>query len=168
MPPIFNAGNTAYAVNYCSDYEMGQVAEDQTLKEISEDELHFSDKWMETLIGIDLDFYGAESQAFKVDGVVFEVLEDPEDGYRSCLGGVLARSEKGYNFYKKPFATVRLEKFEYEPEGKDRYEEDRAHGYRLIDANDGHVWLTFGTKWYNDYYPLFIFDYEPKESVKQS
>ena len=34
--------------------------------------MHFAGNWLETLVGIDLEFHGAESQAFMVDGIVFE------------------------------------------------------------------------------------------------
>ena len=34
----------------------------------------------------------------------------------------------------------------------------------VVDVEDGHVWLTFGTEWYDDYYPMFRFEYKPKGS----
>lgn len=138
----------------------------KTAKTFSDDEVHFGGKWLETLIGVDLDFYGAESQAFKVDGVVFEVLMDPDDGYRSHMAGVFARSEKGYNFYSKPFATVRLEKIDVEE--RDDYSCERMHGYKLVDTADGHIWLTFGTEWHDDYYPMFMFMYTLKSNTSQA
>ena len=118
---------------------------------------------METLVGIDLDFYGAESQAFKIDGVVFEVLEDPDDGYRSHMAGVLARSDRDYNFYDKPFARIQIEKISNDVGSQDAVE--KMHGYRLVDVEDGHVWLMFGTEWYDDYYPMFRFEYKPKDEA---
>lgn len=147
------------------DYTPYEV-DPKTVKTFSDDEVHFGSKWLETLIGVDLDFYGAESQAFKVDGVVFEVLEDPDDGYRSHMAGVFARSEKGYNFYSKPFATVRLEKIDVEE--RDDYSCERMHGYKLVDTADGHIWLTFGTEWYDDYYPMFVFVYTLKSDTSQT
>ena len=44
---------------------------------------HFS-----ALHGMSLDYYGADtgSHEFKLDGIIFKVLEDPGDGYRSHLG----------------------------------------------------------------------------------
>ena len=166
MSPIYRTGKFTYVGEHYAEHDDLIAADPTTTKIVRDDEIHFGGNWMETLVGIDLDFYGAESQAFKVDGVVFEVLEDPDDGYRSHMAGILARSEKGYNFYSKPFATVRLEKFHVEEQ--DEFSFERMHGYRLVDIDDGHVWLTFGTEWHDDYYPMFIFEYAPKENVKQS
>ena len=98
-----------------------------------------------------------------IDGVVFEVLEDPDDGYRSHMAGVLARSAKDYNFYEKPIAKVRLEKIAEEEREMGAVE--KMHGYKLIDVKDGHAWLTFGTEWYDDYYPMFRFQYAPKDEA---
>ena len=166
VPPVYRAGKFTY-VTHDDDLEYASIEVDpETVKTFSDEEVHFGGKWLETLVGVDLDFYGAESQAFKVDGVVFEVLEDPDDGYRSHMAGILARSEKDYNFYSKPFATVRLEKIDVEE--RDDYSCERMHGYKLVDNDDGHVWLTFGTEWYDDYYPMFRFEYTPKENVNQS
>jgi len=166
VSPVYRAGKFTY-VTHDADLEYAPVDVDpETVKTFSDEEVHFGDKWLETLVGVDLDFYGAESQAFKVDGVVFEVLEDPDDGYRSHMAGVFARPEKGYNFYSKPFATVRLEKIDVEE--RDEISVERIRGYRLVDIKDNHVWLAFGTEWYDDYYPMFRFEYTPKENVNQS
>ena len=165
VPPVYKTGKFTYVNESYAEHDDLISADPTVTKVLREDEIHFGGKWLETLVGIGLDFYGAESQAFKVDGVVFEVLEDPDDGYRSHMAGVLARSEKDYNFYSKPFATVRLEKIDVEE--RDDYTCERMHGYKLVDNDDGHVWLTFGTEWYDDYYPMFRFEYTPKENVNQ-
>ena len=165
MSPIYKAGKFNYVTSDGYAYDEVIAADPDNTKIVRDDELHFGGKWMETLVGIDLDFYGAESQAFKVDGVVFEVLEDPDDGYRSHMAGVLARSDRDYNFYDKPFARVQMKKISDDDWEKGAIE--KMHGYRLVDVEDGHVWLTFGTEWYDDYYPMFRFEYKPKENVKQ-
>jgi len=123
--------------------------------------MHFAGNWLETLVGIDLEFHGAESQAFMVDGIVFEALSDPDDGYRSLMAGVLAHSPKDYNFYEKPFTTIRIEKID--TDDTDCTNSERMHGYQLVDTKDKHVWLTFGTEWYDEYYPMFRFEYTPKK-----
>jgi len=119
--------------------------------------IQFGYDCLKSIIGQELDFYGAESQAFKVGDQVIEVLEDPDDGYRSHLGGYLVKDERDYNFYTVPFAKVRLEIYE-------GTNSDQAHGYRLYDVDDNHVWLEFGTDYNDDYYPSFVFSYTPKES----
>lgn len=125
--------------------------------------LDFGQGCLASLLGQELDFYGAESQAFKVGDQVIEVLEDPDDGYRSYLGGYLAVDESKYNFYNKSFAKVVLKMYYIDAEGG-QYDREEFDGYQLADANDDHVWLTFGTDRSDDYYPRFVFSYTPKES----
>jgi len=125
--------------------------------------LIFGQDCLESLIDQEYDFYGAESQAFKVGEHVIEVLEDPEDGYRSCLGGFLAHDESRFNFYSKPFAKVKLEEYNENEETSD-WERNEFTGYHLVGTDDNHVWLTFGTDHSDDYYPRFTFSYTPKES----
>ena len=162
MSPVYKTGKFTYVTSDGYAYDEVIAADPDNTKIVRDDEIHFGGNWMETLVGIDLDFYGAESQAFKIDGVVFEVLEDPDDGYRSHMAGVLARSDRDYNFYDKPFARIQIEKISDDVGSQDAVE--KMHGYRLVDVEDGHVWLTFGTEWYDDYYPMFRFEYKPKGS----
>ena len=159
----YNGGKFTYVPVQHAEHDDWIAADPATTKIVRDDEIHFGGKWMEALIGIDLDFHGAESQAFMVDGVVFEVLEDPDDGYRSHMAGVLARSAKDYNFYEKPIAKVRLEKISEEEREMGAVE--KMHGYKLVDLDHDHVWLTFGTEWYDDYYPMFRFEYKPKDEA---
>lgn len=161
MSTTYNGSKFTYVPAHHAEHDEWLGKDPATTKIVRDDEIHFGGNWLETLIGIDLDFYGAESQAFMVDGVVFEVLEDPDDGYRSHMAGVLARKPKDYNFYEKSFATVRIEKINIEE--REAGSVERMHGYQLIDVKDGHVWLIFGTEWYDDYYPMFRFQYTPKQ-----
>lgn len=105
-------------------------------------------------------FYGCDGNCFKLGDVVFEAVENEDDGYRSMLQEVRVRdSEDGCVFFQQPVAIVRME------ETSDNGEESDSHytfdGYRLIDT-DGHVWLTFGTDNNDDYYPWFVCRYTPK------
>jgi hypothetical protein len=163
MSSILKAGKITYVTPDYAEHDDWIACDPATTRILRDDEVHFGGKWLETLIGIELDFHGAESQAFMVDGVAFEVLEDPDDGYRSHMAGVMARSGKGYSFYEKPFATVRIEKINIEE--REAGSVERMHGYQLIDVKDGHVWLVFGTEWYDDYYPMFRFQYTPKDEA---
>ena len=162
LSPVYKAGKLTYVTPDGYGHDDLIACDPIATRIVRDDEIHFGGNWMETLVGIDLDFYGAESQAFKIDGVVFEVLEDPDDGYRSHMAGVLARSDRDYNFYDKPFARIQIEKISNDVGSQDAVE--KMHGYQLVDVEDGHVWLTFGTEWYDDYYPMFRFEYKPKGS----
>ncbi len=120
-----------------------------------------------SLAELELDYYGADDgdNTFKVDGVVFKILEDPSDGYRSMLGAIDYTDKHNSIFFQSPIAKVRLITFdgpETDPEVDYGYGMTNQ-GYRLIDVVDGHVWLEFGTHNYDDYYPMFIFRHNPKK-----
>jgi hypothetical protein len=106
----------------------------------------------EELVGREFDFYGVDASAFKLDEVVFEAVEDESDGYRSMLASVEVKDPSGLLFFKTPLARVQLT-----IDGGNSF-----NGYKLVDVVDGHVWLRLGTNDYDDYYPLFTFDYQPK------
>jgi hypothetical protein len=110
------------------------------------------------------DYYGAAEaeHEFQLDHVVFKVLENPEDGYRSSLGAVIYGGPvdaKGIMF-RRPIARVRVEKGDLTLEDDADYPEE-FKGYHLVDADTGHVWLRFGTEDWSDYYPCFIFTHRP-------
>ena len=115
------------------------------------------------LIGAELEYYGADEgdNAFKVDGIVFKVLEDPDDGYRSYLSTIDYTDEHNSIFFRSPLALVRIET--YDVTAEDEYLNQANQGYRLVDVIDEHIWLQFGTHNYDDYYPMFIFRHSPKE-----
>lgn len=99
------------------------------------------------LIGQTFKFYGAAEHQFKLNTTVWEAIEDESDGYRSYLGSV-ERKDSTAIFFRTSLANVIL-----------KYDGDH---YRLEDAADKHVWLKFGTDNSDDYYPMFVFSYEPK------
>lgn len=123
----------------------------------------------EVLVGGTFDFYGAHSNQFKLDDLVFEALEDPDDGYRSHFHSFVLPPKKEI-FFPNPIAKIRFEECDeistvWE---KNEYNEhpgdyDRFRGWRLIDIDGKHVWLEIGTKNYNDYYPYFWFYYNPRK-----
>lgn len=111
---------------------------------------------LDTLIGPTWDFYGVDNNFFKIDGLVLEAMEDPDDGYRSALAEVrVAKDTDKYKptFFTQPIAQVKIR----EIENPERY------GWELVDSS-GHAWLRIGTDTSEDYYPCFLFSYEPKEA----
>ena len=113
------------------------------------------------LKGMTLEYFGADDSAheFKVDGIIFKVLEDPSDGYRSCLGVIEYGEESNSIFFRKALARVRIETYE----GRNVDYSSGDQGYQLVDISDDHIWLEFGTDNTDDYYPMFIFRHTPKE-----
>ncbi len=125
-------------------------------------------KHFASLRGAIMDYYGADSASnqFKVDGLVFRVLEDPDDGYRSHLGAIEYGDQSTSIFFRSPIAKVRIEIFEgLSNDNSEHWPRPGAsrEGYRLIDTEDDHVWLEFGTDNTDDYYPCFTFVHYPKE-----
>ena len=116
------------------------------------------------LVGSEVDYYGADDaeHTFKVDDVIFKALEDPDDGYRSYLGTINYSEDSNSIFFRAPIARVRIKSFNGQRvPGLD--DDTPYHGYRFVDVEDGHVWLEFGTKDYDDYYPYFVFRHSPKK-----
>ena len=116
------------------------------------------------LAGMELEYFGSDSSSheFKIDDIIFKVLEDPADGWRSSLGVIEYGNESNAIFFCQPLATITVETYTGE-RVDNQYGDGLNRGYRLVDINDGHIWLEFGTDNYNDYYPMFIFRHFPKE-----
>ena len=105
-------------------------------------------------VGKTFKFYGVNCNCFKLNTMVWEAIEEPEDGYRSYLDSV-ERADCTLVFPQRAFARVRVE------DADDGY----FNGWQFVDEEDGHVWLRFGTDNYDDWYPYFVFDYRPKASA---
>ena len=105
-----------------------------------------------------LSFYGVHSHKFKLGDVVFEAIEDPDDGYRSYLESVVLSKPTGI-FSKQPLTQVYVF-----PSNYDGDDYDEGNSFDLIDANTGHVWLSCYTEHTDDYYPMFCFNYTPDEN----
>ena len=102
------------------------------------------------------DFYGIDHNAIKLNDMIFEILEDPNDGYRSYLGAVrIADGDTQYTFFRIPIAKVRIKPIE---------DDNDFTGYYIIDIKDKHMWGRIGTYYVDDYYPSFACNYYPKEA----
>ena len=126
-----------------------------------------------SLSGLTLDYYGADiaEHSFKIDKIVFKALEDPDDGYRSYLGAIDYTDGHDSIFFSSPIAKVKIEQF-VAFDNQDSYAAHESitndnnittkSGYRLVDVEDEHVWVEFGTDYTDDYYPMYIFRHYPK------
>lgn len=107
-----------------------------------------------SMVGGEYDFYGMEHNAVKLNDMIFEILEDPNDGYRSYLGAVrIADSDSQYIFFRRSLAKIRIEAID---------DGEIFMGYYLVDVKDNHVWCRIGTSYVDDYYPSFTCEYSPK------
>lgn len=106
----------------------------------------------DTIVGSELDFFGVDTNHFKLGDTIWNAVEDESDGYRSYLGSIAQVAQDNLIFLPTPLARVKVEK----------YEDTSEEGFRLIDVADAHVWLRVGTDNTDDYYPSFVFEYSPK------
>ena len=107
---------------------------------------------MNDLLGKKFGFYGVDNNCFKLGRKVYEAIEDESDGYRSYLGSIEVVNLDGI-FFNKPLGYVEV---------RDSGQGGDFEGYEVVDVQDGHVWLRVGTDYADDYYPVFVFDYQPK------
>jgi hypothetical protein len=109
-------------------------------------------------------FYGVCGNQFKLEDVVFEAIEDPDDGYRSYLDTIKVIDSDGI-FQRTPLGYVYILGVE---EGSISNYGDSFSGYALVDITDNHVWLVIGTDNTDDYYPSFVFHYQIREDVLET
>lgn len=90
--------------------------------------------------------------SFQLGSVIFEVMEDEEDGYRSSMQEVKIVNDMA----PKGELLGQIQVIDMDT--------TELSGYALKDS-DGHVWLEFGTNHSDDYYPYFVFNWTPKPSI---
>ena len=106
---------------------------------------------MEELLGKKFGFYGVDNNCFKLGRKIYEAIENEDDGYRSYLDSVNIVNIDGI-FFNKPLGYVEVKAIDT----------GYFDGYIVEDVKDGHVWLRVGTDNADDYYPMFVFEYQPK------
>jgi len=94
-------------------------------------------------------YYNNTLNSFQLGSVLFEVVEDENDGYRSMMQEVKV-------------VTTRAPKTELLAEVMITSCTSDISGFVLVDTLDNHVWLEFGTNHQDDYYPYFVFSWTPK------
>jgi hypothetical protein len=105
------------------------------------------------LTGVDMDSkdYG-DSQVlrFTLDGKTYAAVEDPEDGYRSCMGELVEITGPLPNPFngQKVVGTMR-----------DDTSDDVLD---LIDIKTGKIVVSVGTSNTDDYYPCFTAEFNPE------
>lgn len=106
----------------------------------------------------------AQAISFKLDGVVYTAIENPDDGYRSHMGDLLVGGKEVAN----TFSGVEVEGvyLEKDPEATWDYGCDIL---QLVDTTTKEIVLSIGTGNVEDYYPYFVGHFNPKAmSVNQN
>ena len=94
---------------------------------------------------------GSQVCRFRLDGVVYAAIEDPSDGYRSSMRGIVVVEDAKLT---KAFPMVRVIGIYQES-----YSEDVL---RLFDVETGKSVLEVGTLNTDDYYPSFVASFSPE------
>ncbi len=90
---------------------------------------------------------------FRLDGVVYVAVEDPDDGYRSMMEELLIDNDATM---KNVFIGCNVVCNHIEKNGD---EDDDI--LELVDAKTQKTVLRVGTGNYNDYYPYFVAEFDP-------
>lgn len=117
------------------------------------------ESFFKTLIGGTYEFYGVDNNTFCIGfngaRIVLEAMENESDGYRSYFD-TFEIKPVGKIFFGKSIANVSLET---------RNDKDFT-GWHLRDVDTNHIWLTVGTDSFDEYYPMFVFEYSPDKTRK--
>ena len=128
----------------------------------------------QSFVGCEFDFHGEQSNMVRLNDLVYEFLEDPDDGYRSHLGAVVCTPATDHTgFFSTPIAKVVLIDSSDEetwpddwvPPAREKYTDGPFNGFYFVDADDFHVWCQVGTEYHDAYYPMFICRYNPKQGT---
>ena len=100
------------------------------------------------LSGVDVNTYGNDgSISFILDNIIYTVIEDPIDGYRSCIGEILIGKIEVKNTFKKVKVFCSI-----------NYDEDML---TMIDVKTGKTIIEVGTEYSDSYYPSFVNYWKP-------
>lgn len=105
---------------------------------------------------------------FMLDGVIYRVQEDPDDGYRSHLEDIIVVDQMPLNVWQPAEEVIghhaqkqsELIDHRFDPEG---YYEDRCDIVQLISTTTAKPVLEFGTDFSDDYYPSFVARFYPQK-----
>ncbi|MDE2590002.1 MAG: hypothetical protein KGL95_10110 [Patescibacteria group bacterium] len=105
------------------------------------------------------DFEDCQVIRFCIDGKTYIGLEDPSDGYRSCMKECFVVKEKPKNMFKS------IEVYCIMKEPYDYHEHDMLQVY---DTKTNKIILEVGTKDISDYYPSFVANWYPENMCLNS
>lgn len=91
---------------------------------------------------------------FRLDGKVYTAMEDPEDGYRSCMSYLTVGEWKMTNIFPAVSVLVRIRWID------DHGNEDEI--VEIISIETGKTILEVGTANTGCYYPAFVASYHPE------
>jgi hypothetical protein len=98
--------------------------------------------------------------AFTLDGVTYAAVEDPSDGYRSCLAHVaVLPADESMATQVSPHNVAGRHVTSRKSYGDNM---EICDTVELVDAITGRIVLAFGTDNADDYYPSFVAEWHPE------
>lgn len=95
---------------------------------------------------------------FRLDGVTYMAVEDPDDGYRSCCRELEIVNER----YRTSLPDILVE-CKMRDNSHDGIWGDEVNDIlEFYDAGNNQMFMAVGTGNTNDYYPYFVFEYVPE------
>lgn len=91
---------------------------------------------------------------FCLDGKIYTAIEDPDDGYRSCMDDIFIDEDASM---KNTFEGVKVRAVWEMGDGR-----ETSNILALIDAETGEAVLEVGTGNTSDYYPYFVASFHPE------
>lgn len=103
---------------------------------------------------------------FRLDGVIYEAIEDPQDGYRSCLGDLCIGTGDMKNTFTpcEVVAAVVTSRESWAGSGSQAPQDY----VEMTDVVTGKVVLSVGTTDIDDYYPGYMAIFDPKSMASNA
>jgi len=101
------------------------------------------------------DLEDCEVMRFRLDGIVYVAIEDPDDGYRSSMRKLKTADASSMKNVFAPVNVIARHRT------KGSYGED-DDVLELVDVKTGAVILEAGTEAISDYYPGFVARFSPE------
>jgi len=91
---------------------------------------------------------------FKLDGITYKAIEDPEDGYRSCLWDLDVSEDKLTNTFPQHHVVGVIQEVEHSMQ--------LSGILQFIDVTTGKPVLEIGTDLSDEYYPCCVMHWIPE------
>lgn len=121
---------------------------------IGEHMLDGVDTFIERVATYGSHFEDASAIRFRIDGVTYTAIENPDDGYRSSLERLFVSADTAMQNVFPPIKVLARKKANEKYQTNDTIE--------LIDVVTGKVVLEVGTDNTDDYYPSFVGAFFPE------
>lgn len=95
---------------------------------------------------------------FRLDGVTYMAVEDPEDGYRSCCEELKIVDEE----CKTTLPAILVECKMREDAYANSWCEEKNNILEFYDVTNKQMFMAVGTGNIDDWYPYFVFEYTPE------